>query len=264
MITFLTICRFREDYLNDNSVINLFSVLDNASENIPKKYHNQIEFLIKFDDDDKVANERVGELKEYPFVVKPYFYGRWEGLQTAHLHFAYLFTKRNTKYRFVGTLADDSIFMKDYVGEMFETMEKSNEYTIISGNNRVNQQIDSAKDYRQAISVWACGMEYSFPIVSSKIYEICGGMGWQLNTCNFVTLLGVILYSKYSINIFKGINSFIVRKNRILHDTFDISNSFNREMRIDNNFTDCNSYYFDLVEQQARNIYLNMKANGKI
>ena len=263
MISFLVMCRFRQGYLANPKIINLFSVLDKAVEDIPEKYYNQIEFLIKFDSDDQVAIERIKGLKKYPFVIKPIFYGRWEGLQTAHYHFTHLFSKRNPSYKFVGTFADDSIFYKPNIDEMFSILNKSNEYTILSGNPRIPETIDKAKDYRGTPAGWVYWMEYSFPIVSAKIYEICGGLGWQLNTCNFVTLLGVILYAKYNLNIFKSMGAFIMRKNRKLHDTFDINNTFNLDMAAKSDKIK-NPYYFDLVEQQAKNIYLNMIADGQV
>ena len=93
--------------------------------------------------------------------------------------------------------------------------------------------------------------------------SITSGFGFQSNTDNWISLLNVILYNKYGIDLTKIVEVFCLRneqsdynicKGEIKYDMLVI----NAGMFI------TNSFYFNLIEQQAKNIYLNILESGKI
>jgi hypothetical protein len=95
----------------------------------------------------------------------------------------------------------------------------------------------------------------TYPIVSTKIFEVIGNCGWQIHIDATCALLNVILYQKYGINLDYLLDSkYLSRMDSVRADKLNPpQNPFN---------TSIPSYYYTLIEQQAKNIYLNMKEDG--
>jgi len=250
--------RFREDYIEDDSVLSIFTLLDGAVKSIPPSFYNQVEFLIKFDNDDKVAKARVNELSKYPFQIKSFFYNRWEGLATANYHLSFLFLYRDITSNFIGMVGDDAVFLEEATTCLFDTLQAqvNNKYAIISSTEH-----ELNTDYQTNQNNWILSVD-DYPIVSSKIIEISSGYGFQANVNNWVSLLQNILYYKYNVNLNHRIIKYAARDNRQVKHFANDKEYFNKEFFISNERYCTNPYYFTLVEQQARNIYLNMKEEG--
>ena len=72
------------------------------------------------------------------------------------------------------------------------------------------------------------------------------------------------MYNKYKVTLSKDVGPWIEfnlnKKPKHLPDHFP--SKYNQEMIVSISKQCQVDYYFDLVEQQAKNIYLNMKADG--
>lgn len=230
------------------------------------------EFLIKLDLDDDIAikelflAKRIEKMiREFnsptPPTIRYFIYGRWEGKKTFNYYYQYLFSQKHPLSEFITFATDDSFYTNDLVNK-FNTIKKKKYNIFITSEDYINI-LNSIEDYTDPSELrkWASGeLTNPYPIVSSKIIEICGGMGWQQNIDNWITLLGVILYKKHDINLFQLFPHCISRKTdeRPGLEAPNYS-TFNKEMFVDDTTFPENNNYFKLIETQAKNLYLNIK-----
>jgi len=260
-LTFLMMCRIRTD-LKDNSISDIFSFFDSAIKYIPIGERPLVEFLVKFDNDDKIAKS-FNLNKLYPSLnIRTFTYGRWEGQATNHYHFSYLFSHRNPNSKYIGFVSDDCQFTRFNINELI------GEYSYFNTKHTL-KKLEEFKDYKNNLS-WITGLNDSYPIMSAKILEITSGIGFQEHIDNWKSLLNLILYSKYKISlsriwkpIFKRHNILPekLRKDLTWYD-WTTGSKFNYDMKLFIEKDKVNSYYFTLVEKQAHNIYLNLKEDG--
>ena len=233
-------------------------------------HQSQTEILIKFDLDDELA---IHELLEKGLIeklvadfgspsppkIRYFIYNRWEGKKTFNYHYNFLFSQRNPKSKLIGFATDDSF----YQGDILNKVGDLDKPAIYLRSNIIETVLKSINDYRspEELRKWACGeLTDPYPFVSSSLIEYAGSMGWQQNIDNWLSLLGAIVYKKYNINLFQNIPIVIQRKTdeRPGLEARNYS-KFNEEMFVDDTTFPKNDYYFKLIEQQAKNIYLNMK-----
>lgn len=237
---------------------------------------SKTEILIKFDLDDELAIHEVLEKNMLEKIVtdfgspsppklRYFIYGRWEGKKTFNYHYQYLFSQRNPKSKFITFATDDSFYQKDLLHVLNIPISKYgvDKPKIFIRSCMITQILNSITDYRnpEELRKWASGeLTDPFPIVSSNIIEWCGNMGWGQNIDNWLSLLGVVVYKKYGINLLEDLPISIERKTdeRPGLEARNYS-QFNKEMFVDDTTFPQNQYYFDLVEQQAKNLYLNIK-----
>ena len=97
--------------------------------------------------------------------------------------------------------------------------------------------------------------------MSTKLITILGGFGFQPNTDNWTQLLHVILIQKYNINISKKVEVYYERST----SQTDWLNKKEYSIIRTHDFTNYNKeFYFDFVEQQSKNIYLNLLESGNV
>lgn len=236
---------------NRTSIIKFFNSVNNLFTD-----KNKIEFLVKLDVDDKEGIEIVNNLN-YPFEIRPFITRRWEGRWTMNYFYEYLFVYKAPESKFISFVGDDIWFIRNIMEDIKKNLNKR--YYILGDfkEEMTTDKLKLAGSYRETNWLsprYIC----SYPIVSSKIIEIIGNFGYQPNMDGHLTLLGLILYQKYKINIFKHIPEFIIRNN------IDRIENFGGEFNQDNLITDDklpvnNDYFFQLIEQQAKNIYLNKR-----
>ena len=92
--------------VKDNPDSNLKRLLDSAVEFTSPHERTQIEFLIKFDDDDD-QRPTDADLAGYPFPVRTFTWSRGEGRHALHHAQEYLFAQRDPRSRFCLMMADD-------------------------------------------------------------------------------------------------------------------------------------------------------------
>lgn len=193
----------RLDGVNQNHTKRL---LDSAVECVSN--YDNVEFLIKYDSDDDWRHEdKVFE--SYPFKIKTFVYNRGEGRKDLHLFYNYLFTQRNPKSKFVMILTDKTRFIRK--GFDKDILNHKEEYCIISVYKEfiTNKYLDKFKDnYRETVKEWKHWDGNDLPCFSIKIIEVTQGFGWQSNVDNWEFLLGLIMYSKYNINLWRPIETF--------------------------------------------------------
>ena len=255
-------------YRASRDINTLYNLFDSAIRETENGNLKKIEFLIKFDSDDKRGIKEFliddSLIKKHPnLIIRPFIYRRWEGRHSLNLHYMFLFSRRNKSSKFIKFISDDSEFYQDPIPTI--TPFLNDNYIICSSRPHSIEKLDSITDYRtdnRWISAYLTG---PLPLVSSKIIEIIGNTCWGLNTDNWLTLLNLVLYHKYKINIVEAVD-FMHLCGRVFESYGDdiFKSSFNIDMLVSVNNLPKNLYYFDLVEQQAKNIYLNMKEDGLI
>jgi hypothetical protein len=106
------------------------------------------------------------------------------------------------------------------------------------------------------MSMWKHNEGVSLPCFSVKCIEVLQNYGWQCNADNWKTLLFILMYEKYNIDLWRTVTDFYSRNPT--DGTSGFGHSFNN-MEMDGDKNPQNNYYFTLVEQQVKNLYLNIK-----
>lgn len=262
LITYLICARVLRGISDKDS---LYSLFWSYIEKVPEVDRNKAEFLIKFDVDDEVAiqNWVIGDTLKTKFPnlnIRVFVYNRWEGRRTLYMHYWYLFTRKNPSSKYIGFLTDDVVFLENSI--QYIEQHKDSKYAMLSHVHNT-EVLHSIKDWQLETTKWSGGtLTEPYPIVSTKILEICGNMGFQPNIDNWFALLNVIMYVKYGIDLYKDIPD-LVHRQTFTHQEFDpsifVPSQFNKEWFVDDSQGSKDSYYYRLVEIQADNIWLNLK-----
>lgn len=262
LISFLINFRTIKLTNGNNDILSLF---DSYMANIKPENRYLAEFIIKFDIDDEFALhkfilEDTFRNKYKDLIIRPCAFRRWEGRSSIYLTYSYLFSQRNPTSKWIGFLTDDFTFTRDIIEDIKHLDKK---YTILN-TQQTEIALKGIDNWRTNLSWAKSPITECYPIITPDIIEICGGMGWQSNIDNWLGLIGAILYKQYNYNIFNYITPFYSRNTEdklSLNLSDNYPAKFNKEMFVDDTTSPKNDYYFNLVEQQAKNIYLNIKEN---
>lgn len=240
-----------------NPASNLPRLLDSALEHVAPAERGQIEFLIKYDDDD---DERPADsfFESYPFAIKRFVYSRGEGRHSLHHAQEYMFAQRDPRSRFCLMTADDFFFTRS--GFVSDILNIRDEFCII-GHVRPRIE-DYAGIYEQEdqIRKWVVAFGNLSPVVSARLMEVCQNFGWQSNVDSWLMGLSVVLYDLYGVALWRDLESYYARGGG---DGLGNTPTYNN-MELTNNFGPVNKYWFELVRRQAHNVYLNMKYGTKL
>lgn len=228
----------------------------------------QVEFILKFDNDD---TEHIDPsiFLSYPFRIKYVTYERGEGRHDIHNVLNYLFSLRDMKSRFFLNMADDFIFTRPFIQEV---LDNNNEYAIIGGARcpRRGEYIapNLNSNFRDVHSFISGVAEYC-PIISTKVVEVVQNIGWQSSIDIWAVMLAIALNNLYNINIWHDMVSFYGRNDGSKPGNPDIKDAHAaryvyNDMEWSAYGPTKNTYFYDLVAQQAKNIYLNMKEDNII
>lgn len=250
MVTFIISSRVK-----DNPDSNIFELLDSILENGYNE--NNCEVLIKYDDDDD-ERPTISDFTKYPFTTKIFIWSRMEGRHSLHLTYFQLFNERNPKSKFIINCPDDRIFFrKGFVDEILSIKKK---YCFIGNIVPSSELIKSDYHKKQNIKIWI--HQCDLLVTSCKIIEILGNFGFQSNTDNWMTLLHLVLVSKYNLDLFVKVENFNMRNNQINKSYLNNIKNYNEIFRVDDTVDFISPNYFKLIEQQAKNIYLNYKEDN--
>ncbi|NBO92963.1 MAG: hypothetical protein EBV06_11730 [Planctomycetia bacterium] len=236
----------------DNPASNLLHFLDSIPRTTTEAERQQLEVLIKFDDDDD-KRPTPEAFSVYPFTIRSWTYSRGEGRHGLHHAQEYLFAQRDPRSRFLLMTADDFQFFRN--GWVSEVLAIQDEFAIL-GHNRPNIE-DYAGIYEreEAIRKWVVAFGEWSPVVSVRLIEVCQNFGWQANVDSWLMGLSVVLYDLYKIVLWKRLPPFYERTGGYgLGDTPTYNN-----MELTCQKGPFNKYWFELLRRQARNIYLNME-----
>jgi len=244
LLTILLSSRVKDN--KDSRIHELLGSLEKCGGN-----DSNCEVLIKYDDDDNMRPDSK-YFDRFPFTVGLFTWSRGEGRHGLHLDYFYLFSQRNRNSTFVLVGGDDFCFER--VGFIEEILSIKEEYCFV-GPKRPRSEIyagqwrnpDIVKQWRHECA-W-------LPCFSVRCIEVLQNYGWQCNADNWKTLLHIILYEKYQLDLWKIVPEFYSRLDGSRSSGY--SKSYNN-MEIGGDREPSNTYYYDLVEQQAKNLYLNI------
>ncbi|MFQ3651525.1 MAG: hypothetical protein SNJ75_14455, partial [Gemmataceae bacterium] len=212
----------------------------------------QIEILIKFDEDDDQRPSQ-NYLASLPFCVRTFVYARGEGRHSLHHAQEYLFAQRDPRSRFLLMTADDFCFTRS--GWVSEILAVPDELVIMGYVRPHIERLASGWDQPENHHAWiTCFGEWS-PVISVRLIEICQNFGWQANVDSWLMALSLALYELYQIVIWKPHKPFYRRMGGYgLGDTPSYNN-----MEVTCQKGPHNRYWYELVRRQARNVYLNLE-----
>ena len=132
----------------DNPDSALTRLLDSAVACTTPEEQQQIEFLIKFDDDDEHRLPDA-ELTGYPFAVRPFCWSRGEGRHGLHNVQEYLFTQRDPRSRFLLMTADDFLFTRPgFVEEILHpALDEHDRLLVVEENSRIQELLAKPQDF---------------------------------------------------------------------------------------------------------------------
>jgi hypothetical protein len=231
----------------DSNIENLLSSLEKCGGN-----KENCEVLVKYDNDDDLQPDQK-YFDKFPFQVKKFVWSRGEGRHSFHLDHFYLFSQINRKSSFVLLCADDFTFTrKGFIEDILSIKE---EYCFV-GPRRPRVEIYKGRWREPAImNVWKHNEGVSLPCFSVRCIEVLQNYGWQCNGDNWKTLLHILMYEKYNLDLWRTVPNFFSRNPT--DGTSGFGESYNN-MEMDGVKNPSNTYYYDLVEQQAKNLYLNI------
>jgi hypothetical protein len=238
--------------VKDNPDSNMPRLLDSAVEMVRGEERDQIEFLIKYDDDD---DHRPSDsfFARYPFSIRTFVWSRGEGRHSLHHAQEYLFAQRDPRSRFCLMTADDFYFSRpNFVSEILSIKD---EFCILGHNRPDIESFAGIYEQEEAIRRWVVAFGAFSPVISARLIEVCQNFGWQSNVDSWLMGLSVVLYDLYKIVIWKILPPFYERGGGYgLGDTSTYNN-----MELTCQKGPYNKYWFELVRRQARNVYLNME-----
>ena len=238
--------------VKDNPDSNVKRLLDTAAANVAPEERDQIEFLIKYDEDDD-ARPPDSFFAAYPFKIRTFIWSRGEGRHYLHHAQEYLFTQRDPRSRFLLMTADDFRFIRP--GFVSEILSIKDEFCILGHNRPPIEAWAGVYEKEKAIRQWVVSFGGLSPVVSVRLIEVCQNFGWQSNVDSWLMGLSVVLYDMYALIIWKALPHFCERGGgHGLGDTPTYNN-----MELTGMHGPDNKYWFELVRRQARNLYLNMK-----
>jgi hypothetical protein len=237
--------------VKDNPDSNVKRLLDSALVHIRPEERQNIEFLIKYDQDD---DQRPPEsfFEQYPFQIRTFAWGRGEGRH--HLHHAqeYLFAQRNPRSRFLLMTADDFYFTR--TGFVSEILAVKDEFVILGRNRPPIEAWAGCYEKEEKIRQWVVSFGGLSPVISVRLIEVCQNFGWQSNVDSWLMGLSVVLYDMYAIVVWRAMEQFYERGGG---GGFGDTPTYNN-MELTGIHGPDNRYWFELVRRQARNLYLNM------
>ena len=227
-----------------NPASNLPRLLDSAVEHIRPQERQDIEFLIKYDDDD---DERPPQsfFDKYPFAVRTFAWSRGEGRHYLHHAQEYLFTQRDPRSRFCLMTADDFAFFR--TGFVSEILSIRDEFCILGHNRPPIESYAGVYEQEEQIRKWVVAFGEWSPVISSRLIEVCQNFGWQSNVDSWLMGLSVVLYDLYKVVIWKRLPSFYQRHGGYgLGDTPTYNN-----MELTCKQGPFNKYWFELLRRQG-------------
>tara|TARA_R110000824_G_scaffold30225_2_gene99740 strand:+ start:3070 stop:3852 length:783 start_codon:yes stop_codon:yes gene_type:complete len=251
MITVILTSRVQDN--KDSNMDNLLTSLQTCGAN-----EDNCEVLIKYDSDDELQLDE-SYFSKFSFSVKKFVWSRGEGRHSFHLDHFYLFSQRNLKSRFILLCADDFTFTKkNFIDDILNNEE---EYCFVGPHRPRVELYKGCWRQPSVMEVWKHNEGVSLPCVSARCIEVLQNYGWQCNGDNWITLLTILMYEKFGIDMWKTIPSFYTRNPT--DGASGYGKSYNN-MEMDGSRNPENPYYFKLVEQQAKNLYLNIIADKLI
>lgn len=241
--------------VKDNPDSAVERLLDSVVATTTPAEREQIEFLIKYDDDDD-QRPADGTFDRYPFAVKTFCWSRGEGRHGLHNVQEYLFTQRDPRSRFLLMTADDFTFTRP--GFVSEILAVPDEFVILGHKRPPIEAYAGRYEEDKMIRDWVVSFGCWSPVVSVRLIEVCQNFGWQANVDSWLMGLSVVLYDLYGVVLWQTHEPFYERGGSYERPASTGAAPTFNNMELTNNKGPENRYWFELVRRQARNVYLNM------
>lgn len=215
---------------------------------------SNLEFIIKYDSDD---DQRPSDafFRKFPFPIKVHTWSRGEGRHGLHLDHQYLFAQRDMRSRFVMICADDFTFYRN--GFDADILAIPDEICFV-GYARPRMELYTGHLYEENYArAWTLNEGVCLPCMSVRTAEVLSNFGQQCNADNWQTLLVLLMWQNYGMDIWKTIAPWYLRNPTDGQSGY--GKGFNNMVVDGSRPLPENKYYFKLVEQQCKNLYLNMK-----
>lgn len=278
--------------IKNNPDSNLHRFIESICDTTTPEQREKIEILIKFDNDDDLVPDiyRNPVLDAKGMRVRTFFYERGEGRADINNVISYLGTLVDEKCELIMNAADDFVFDNDTwfneIEEKYNQSKQQNGGYIIFGeaSNHTNYEYESkfhtfqdVTDFDDVINCHTCIVQSSLnkyigeycPIFSRKVYNVISGQFWMPSIDGYFIVLSAFLALKYNTNIYNRLHNFYRRTVGSNSDQFRDNlltgggsgynlNEFSGSRSVSN------KNFFSLVEQQARNIFLNIKVEAAL
>lgn len=239
------------------ALLNLLDSLKRMTSN-----YDNVEVLVKFDTDDRRVHKVLPKLGSYPFKVKYLIEPRGRGYVDLHVFYTRLFSLVDEKSIVMGAMGDDFVITLKHWDEI--VLSKVNLFPdqifIIHGRQ---YPADVSWDHASYLdfdidSLEERGVIDEAPLWSRKLLDICGGLGHVSFTDAWTLALEYYLFHRCGLNrtIFLD-ERIITRSSRQDVDGMVAVRYWSQ--RADNFAFMRTHFYKTLVEQQALNVYLNIK-----
>jgi len=212
-----------------------------------------VEVILKYDtDDDQRPSDEF--FKRYPFPIKVFTWSRGEGRHAIHEAHPYLFTQHDPRSRFITISADDFTFVRKGFDD--DILNITDKYCFVGEVRIPVEQMVGRWLEPHIIKMWlhSGGVPY-LPCLSVGMAEVMQNFGWQCNFDNTVSLLHVMVYEQFGLDVFRTVPHYYERNPT--DGASGYSPTFNN-MCTDGIRIASNAYYFTLLRRQARNIGLNV------
>lgn len=221
-----------------------------------------IELLIKFDSDDRSAPAPEW-FERFPFRVTCFRWARNEGRHSLYWDQSHLFAQHDPDSRWVHITTDDAVYSRQ--GWDADLLARPERYAIAFPDlvPLVRDYADGRWREPELFERWRhCERQAVCPVLTTRTVEVLQNFGWQSGVDNWCALLTIMMYDLFRVEIGVHVPRFYHQANVQSGATVETA-CFNN-MAIDHLRSCENKYYFTLVEQQCRNLYLNMKDEGLV
>jgi len=230
--------------------------------------YDNFEVVVKFDTCDSKVAGYVPQLKKYPFAVKHIVEPRGRGYTDIHIG-----------YTRAMRLADDRSFLMGAFADDFVVTQPNWDTTVLAETGHFDDDIYMIHQrphpcfYRPKFNEEPFYPHFSLdhmdelavidegPFWSRKMLEICGGLGHVSFTDAWSLVIQWYLYEDHGLNRTRFLKQPQVY--RVLHDEVDTreADRWDTDRRTNFEFI-AGDFYRTMVQNQARNLALNIQAAG--
>jgi hypothetical protein len=231
------------------------------------KYLDQIEVLIKFDSCDTQAPDVIDQIKKIPVDTKCIIEPRGRGYIDIHHGYNRLLMHVSPDAELIGAMADDFLVYPGWEESMLPLMRDRAEKDLYIIHHRPHPPTcrDNYETEKFCMNYPMFeDMEHLFIVDESPFWSrellftttwLGGGLSF---TDGWTIALEYVLWQRYKLNITRFTDA--LRIHRVTHPEVDtrISPRWNTDRRVNFEYV-ASPYFREIVEHQARNIYLTLK-----
>ena len=230
--------------------------------------HNNFEVLVKFDTCDPEVPAYLPKLEQYPFAVKHIVEPRGRGYIDIHIGYTRAMMLADDRSTVMGAFADDFVVIQPNwdTTVLAETTHFEDDIYMIHQRPhpcfyRPHFQNQPFYPHFNLDHIDELAIVDEGPFWSRKLLEICGGLGHVSFTDVWTLAIQWYLYQNHGLNRTRFLDQPQVY--RVLHDEVDTreADRWDTDRRTNFDFI-ASDFYRTMVQNQARNVALNIQAAG--